>query len=159
MYGRSNPLGMILGYKVLATLNALNRRLKLVGEPVAVADLLKLVRRAPDQACWHLEVRDLISDSKSVVHVKGADLPNHRRSTSCPLVIGPVLLYRFLRPLAVVMASVQKGAVDLTEDAVGQPLYCWAHRPHGIDARDRPGIVADGVHKNEAPHELRSAHG
>src|SRR5215204_5569768 len=119
MYGRSNPLGMILGYKVLATLNALNRRLKLVGEPVTVADLLKLVRRAPDQACWHLEVRDLIGDSKSVVHIKGADLPNHRRSTSCPLVVGPVLLYRFPCPLAVIVSPVQEGVVDLTEDAVG----------------------------------------
>src|SRR5215203_5595411 len=101
---------MILGDEVLALLNALDRRSKLVGEPVTVADLLKLVRRAPDQACWHLEVRNLIDDSKGVVHIKGADLPNHRRRTSCPLVVGPVLLYRFLRPLTVVVASVQEGA-------------------------------------------------
>src|ERR671916_716 len=110
---------MVLGDEVIALLNPVERGSELVGEPVTVTDLLELIRRAPDQACWHLEVRDLIGNSKSVVHVKGADLLDHRHGSPCSLVVGPVLLYRFFRPLAVVVAPMQEGAVNLMEDAVG----------------------------------------
>jgi hypothetical protein len=80
---------------------------------------LELVRRAPYQAYRYLEVRDLLGNSKRVVYIEGADLPDHRRGPSGPLVVRPVLFYRLLRPFTVVVASTQEGAIDLTEDAVG----------------------------------------
>ena len=63
---------------MLAALDALDWRPKLVGEPVAVADLLKLIR---PHTRWAGTSRSGVRAGERVVDVEGAGLPDQRCRT------------------------------------------------------------------------------
>ena len=128
------------------------------GEALAVLDRLERIGHPPGEPRRHAELRQFGGDGEGVVHVERVHLPDQRLGAAVRGIVRPVQFQRFGATLRIVMAADHQRVHDLLAERVGQVAQQRSGGAHRLHARNRPGVVADGVAEEQAAAEARPAH-
>ena len=113
---------------MLAALDPVQLCTEVMRQPIAVADLLKLVGGAPDEPCRDMEARKLIGYRQRIVHVECSYLADESSSAAVRGVVRPVGSKRLPCLLPRRVPLQQKEPEHLAKDGIAEAANRRAER-------------------------------